>query len=249
MKNIETYIFVHDQEIILDFISKNRFSDLENVKYVFLSHRKSDKIEHLKNVIIIKNYENNLENYPKLTSFTGWYILWKNNIIKSDYVNLFEYDINYIKQFPKINIDLINKNFDIIGYFPMLINDPVYIKMRQYVDGLITSIKNKTNIDIDKLINMLYIKNNNSVWSSSSNSTWKVSEWIKYMNWFSNFIEDIKDNPYCGHMHERSISFFYFIYNLNVINMPHLMEHLQLNTHGTSPLEKERFNNLYNNLK
>lgn len=246
---ISTFIFIHDQDILIKYLNAGKFKNIPNLKFVFLGNKPNDKIKNLDNIIVSKDLPLNIEEYPKFTSFTGWYSLWKNNLIKSDYVNLFEYDINYVKQFPKINLDLINKNFDFIGYFPMSINDPVYIKMRQYVDNLIISIKNKTNIDIDNLINILYNKNKNTVWSSSSNSTWKVSEWVKYMNWFSNFIDDIKENPYCGHMHERSISFFYFINNLNIINMTHLMEHLQLNTHGTSPLEKERFNNLYNNLK
>jgi hypothetical protein len=92
-------------------------------------------------------------------------------------------------------------------------------------------------------------KNSHSLWSSSSNSTWKVSELKNYIIWFEQFIDDIKNSLYCGHIHERSLSFFYFIYNLNVFNTQNLMTHYQLNTHGTSPLPPERFNQLYNNLK
>lgn len=245
---IQTFIFVHDQEIILDFIKKNRFSDFESLTYVLVGKRLYDKVENFSNVIIAQKYEDNLEDYPNLTSYTGWYILWKNNLISSDYVNLFEYDINYVNDFNKKNIDLIRRNHDFIGYFPMSVNDPVYIKMRQFSDDLVTQIKLKTNVEIEKLIDETWKNNFFATWSSSSNSTWKVESWKKYMDWFYQFLDVVKLSKFSGHMHERSLSFFYRIYNLNVLDTNNLMIHLQLNTHGTSPLPQNRFNQLYNTL-
>jgi hypothetical protein len=54
------------------------------------------------NSIICRNLKHNIEDYPNLTSFTGWYAIWKNNLISSNYINLFEYDVN-------ISDDLQNK--------------------------------------------------------------------------------------------------------------------------------------------
>lgn len=245
---IQTFIFVHDQEIILDFIKKNRFSNFESLTYVLVGKKSYDKVEDLSNVIIAQKYEDNLEDYPNLTSYTGWYILWKNNLITSDYVNLFEYDINYVNDFTKKNMDLTRRNHDFIGYFPMSVSDPVYIKMSQFSDDLVTQIKLKTNVDIEKLIDETWKNNFFATWSSSSNSTWKVESWKKYMDWFYQFIDAIKLSKFSGHMHERSLSFFYRIYNLDVLDTNNLMIHLQLNTHGTSPLPQNRFNQLYNTL-
>ncbi len=249
MKKIDTYIFVHDQEIIIDFLSKKRFSDFNSFKYVFLSNRPTDKIVGLDNLIICKDLEHNIESYPKFTSFTGWYALVKNNLIESEYVNFFEYDINYIEKFPIINKDLIDENFDFIGYFPMFVSDPVYVKQRQYSQTLVDSLRKKNNLDIYEMISEIEKKNSFSVWSSSSNSTWNSKILTNYVNWFSDFINDLKYDNFCGHIHERSISFYYFINNLNVKNTTNLMTHYQLNTHGTSPLPKNRFQDLYPNLK
>ena len=245
---IQTFIFVHDQEIILDFLKKNRFLDFENLTYVLVGKKSFDKVENFSNVIIAQKYEDNLEDYPNLTSYTGWYILWKNNLINSDYVNLFEYDINYVKDFTKKNIDLIQRNHDFIGYFPMSVSDPVYIKMSQFSDDLVNQIKLKTNVEIEKMINEIWKNNFFATWSSSSNSTWKTESWKKYMDWFYQFLDVVKLSKFSGHMHERSLSFFYRIYNLNVLDTNNLMIHLQLNTHGTSPLPQNRFNQLYNTL-
>ena len=246
MKKLENFVFIHDQEIVLDFIKKNRFHDLEDFKWVFLGNNPVDKIINLKNLIIARDLENNIEDYPKFTSFTGWFALYKNGLLNSEYVNLFEYDIHYIDKFIEINNEMLKKNPDFIGYFPMTISDPVYTSQSQYSIELTEAVKKKTGFDI---LEMLKKMHPHALWSSSSNSTWKVSELMMYIDWFSQFIEDLKDSIYCGHMHERSLSFYYFMKNLKVHLTHSLMIHAQLNSHGTSPLPPERAKKMYNLLK
>ena len=249
MKKLDTFIFVHDQNIILDFNKINKFSELEDFKYVFLGNRPCDLIQDLDNVIIAKNLEYNIEQYPKFTSLTGWYALYKNGLINSEYVNFFEYDINYMNKFADINKKLVNADFDFIGYFPMLVTDPVYLIQSQYTSELIESIRVKTGVNINEVIQKILNKDKQSLWSSSSNSTWKVSALNEYIDWFAEFIDDVKDSNYCGHMHERSLSFYYFIKGLKVELTQGLMSHFQLNSHGTSPLPAERSEELYKMLK
>lgn len=239
---VSTFIFAHTQEIILDCISKNRFSNLENLKYVFLSLNDSSKIENLDNVIICKNYDNNLEKYPKLTSFTGWYILAKYGLIETEYVNLFEYDVTLSNQFKKSLDEKISQNLDFIGYVPMFIENPAYVTVRHFVDELINSIRNKKGINVDELI-----KNQPpfSLWSSSSNSTWKKEIFTDYVDWFSQFIEDIVVSQYCGHMHERSISFYLLIKKISPNFINNCLTHYQCNSHETSGFPPGRFDLIY----
>jgi hypothetical protein len=91
-----TFIFVHDQQIVLDYIAAGKFSDLPDVKYCFLGMRPTDRIEHLPNVIIARNLPDNIEHYPNLVAWTGWYALVRNDLIMTDIVNLLEYDVNVV---------------------------------------------------------------------------------------------------------------------------------------------------------
>lgn len=235
LNEIETFIFIHDQNLLLDIIISNKFSKFKNLTWVFLGDKDTEKIRHLNNLIIVKELGINIEQYPKFTSFTGWYALCNNNLIKTDTVNLFEYDVivnreSYIKDF----------NFsetEFVGYFPMSIHDPVFINMEKYSLPLINSIKDKTNIDIKNLIHSLP---KNYSWSSSSNSTWNVDILKNYVTWFEKFIDNIKDDKYCGHMFERSISLYHFIHQVKTHLTVGFMEHLQINSHGTSPLSNLR---------
>jgi hypothetical protein len=89
-----TFIFVHDQQIVLDYIAANKFSDLPDVKYCFLGMRPTEQIENLPNVIIARDLPDNIEHYPNLVAWTGWYALVRNNLVTTDIVTLFEYDVN-----------------------------------------------------------------------------------------------------------------------------------------------------------
>lgn len=251
MAKIGTYIFVHDQNIILDFVNKGKFKEFDNLKYVFVGNKPNDKINNLKNVIIANKLPINIEHIPKLTSFTGWYALCENNLIKEDYVNLFEYDINYSNSFVSKNESLINSNPDAIGYFNLTAKHPFFIEVKTYSDVLVKDIKDKTGVDMIELVNSYLKKNPNLLWQNTSNSSWKVSVLKEYVNWVKQFVDVLSKFEFAGHAIERSISFFYYIKRLNVSLTNGLLEHLQLNSHKTDPFlpkNDNRFNEGYKKL-
>jgi hypothetical protein len=93
----QTFIFVHDQYIVLDYLAAGKFNELPNVKYVFLGQRPSDQIGHLVDmgkVIIARDLPDNIEHLPNLVAWTGWYAIARNGLITADIVNLLEYDVN-----------------------------------------------------------------------------------------------------------------------------------------------------------
>jgi hypothetical protein len=93
----QTFIFVHDQYIVLDYLAAGKFNELPDVKYVFLGQRPSDQIGHLVDmdkVIIARDLPDNIEHLPNLVAWTGWYAIARNGLITADIVNLFEYDVN-----------------------------------------------------------------------------------------------------------------------------------------------------------
>jgi hypothetical protein len=95
----QTFIFVHDQYIVLDYLAAGKFNDLPDVKYVFLGMRPSDQIGQLVDmgkVIIARSLPDNIEHYPNLVAWTGWYAIARNGLITADIVNLFEYDVNLL---------------------------------------------------------------------------------------------------------------------------------------------------------
>jgi NAD-dependent DNA ligase len=244
MKKVKTFIFVHDQSIVLDFKKHNKFKQLDDVKYVFVGNRDSSMIESDDDVIICNKLKNNLENYPKLTSYTGWYAIWKNDLYdSSDYLNLLEYDVNLTDNFDKIVKE--NLNFDVIGYKPFNVHHNNFAKHKPWVEDLIKSIHKNYNINVHEFINSLPFNEECSV---TSNHTFSKKSFEDYMKWVNPLIDDIKHSELSGHQVERSISLFYLINKLNHKVIDNILTHFNFDSHRTQNISQDKFKNEYNKL-
>ena len=242
---METFIFVHDENIIIDYINAEKFTSLTNVKYVFVGNKETEKIKNLENVIICNELEYNLENYPKMTSFTGWYALWKNNLIKSDRINLFEYDVNLVDSI-KSNIEF---NFDlgykIIGYIPLSVFHHNFISQKQWISHLESSIQKYYNVNLVNLVSSLP---QDKIITVTSNHSFTFDIFNEYMQWMEPMIDDLKISEFSGHEVERYISIFYLIKNINYVFLPELLYHFQFDSHETQGIGKAKFESQYKNL-
>jgi hypothetical protein len=242
---METFIFVHDENIIIDYINAEKFTSLTNVKYVFVGNKESEKIKNLENVIICNELEHNLEDYPKMTSFTGWYALWKNNLIKSDRINLFEYDVNLVDSI-KSNIEF---NFDlgykIIGYIPLSVFDHNFISQKEWISHLQSSIQKYYNINLVDFVNTLP---QDKIITVTSNHSFTINFFNEYMEWIEPMIDDIKSSNFSGHEVERSISIFYLLKNINYVFLPNLLHHFQFDSHETQGIGRNKFKTQYKDL-
>jgi hypothetical protein len=242
---METFIFVHDENIILDYINVNKFSNIKNLKYVFVGNNDVDKIKNLNNVIICRNLPYNLENYPKLTSFTGWYALWKNNLIKSNSINLFEYDVNITEDIE----DHINFNFSlgysVIGYVPILISEHNFIGEDHWISYLRSSLEKNYNINLN---DQIYSLPHDKIITVTSNHSFNTDTFNEYMRWIEPMIDDIKISNFSGHEVERSISIFYLLKNINHVFLPDLLYHFQFDSHETQGIGRNKFETQYKDL-
>jgi len=198
-----TFIFVHDQQIVLDYLAAGKFSNLPDVKYCFLGMRPTDRIEHLPNVIIARNLPDNIEHFPKLVAWTGWYALVRNDLIKTDLVNLFEYDVNVVGEWLQSQEEC--------GYFMHPSTDEVWW--------------NYGNIrkELQKHINEKYTGNYLLMTSNYTLSAGRVETDVEY-------IEELNaKHPMVGHIAERICSY----YHDYMLFAPNRLMHFYADSHGT----------------
>ena len=229
----ETFIFCHDQDLILEFEKNNKFSNLYNYTYVFLGSRDIDKLEGIKNLIVARNLEHNLEEYPLFTSFTGWYALWKNNLISTPFVNMFEYDVILSPTIDQTHSKFYNMNVEMIGYNPFPMSNYHFIQNPEWVEYIIPAIKQVHKQDVMGYFGKMISQNPQAVWSSTSNTSFRRDVFEQYMKWFEPLIPFLKETKTCGHAHERSITFFAHLQKKKQILTRGLLTHLQLDSHKT----------------
>jgi hypothetical protein len=58
---IDTFIFVHNQQIILDYDRIGKFSGIGEFKYVFLGKRPVDLISDRNDIIFASDFDDNIE--------------------------------------------------------------------------------------------------------------------------------------------------------------------------------------------
>lgn len=229
----ETFIFVHDQDLIINFEENKKFDALYSYRYVFLGNRPIDKISNMDNVIIARNYEDNLEEYPLFTSYTGWYLLWKHKLIKTKYVNLFEYDIVLDDKFSIVLSKIMFEGVQMLGYVPFPMSNYHFVNNMDWNEHILPIISKIYKFDIRSYVQNLLRQNPNALWSSTSNTTFRVDIFDEYMRWFQPIAQKIKDTRTCGHAHERSITYFSFVKNKKLALTNNLLKHYQMDSHKT----------------
>ena len=50
-KTNQTFVFIHDQDLLLEFEKNNKFKTLKNYTYVFLGSRDTSKLKDVKNLL------------------------------------------------------------------------------------------------------------------------------------------------------------------------------------------------------
>jgi hypothetical protein len=204
----QTFIFVHDQQIVLDYIAADKFKQLPDVKYCFLGQRPVDLIEHLDNVIIARNLPNNIEHLPNLVAWTGWYAVLRNGFITADYVNLFEYDVNVVGEWKQPILPC--------GYFSHPSTDEVWWNY----NGIRAEVEAATKKGY-RGVNM----------PMTSNYTLEQKQVSLFFNSsvFNENINKLANYNQCGHVIERVCSFWFDCIPV----YQNRLTHLYADSHGT----------------
>ena len=153
-------------------------------------------------------------------------------MIKSDYVNLFEYDVILDDFIDQRHTKLYNMNVDSIDYNPISMRTE-FITNPRWVEHIIPAISQVHRFNLVHHFSNMINKNPNSLWSSTSNTTFRSDVFNEYMNWMEPLVDHIKDTETCGHAHERSITFFLHHKRKRQFLTQGWLTHLQLDSHKT----------------
>lgn len=232
-EDLDTFIIVHDQDIIIEYEKHQKYLGIPNVKYLFVGKNPTEKVSSYKNVIVCRDLEHNIEQYPNINSFTAWYAIWKNNLSDKRYINLLEYDTIINNQiFQKLPKHMEN-GVDMIRFLPRPCNEHHFINDPRWVKEMFLSISKVYNRDMETEIRRSLQDNPNMSWTSTSNSIFRKSCFDQYMNWFLPLLPDILNSKTAGHQHERSITIFTYMRNKKLLVLPDMIHHFQMDSHGT----------------
>lgn len=185
----QTFIFVHDQQIVEDYTLAGKFSQLPNVQFVFLGNRPVDRIRDREDVIIAREQERNIESERLMVAWTGWYAVWMNGHVKARLINLFEYDINITEEWKQPKSPC--------GYISHPGTDELWWNFNGIQPHIEKAIS-QSRRDVDSI----YL--NRSI-PMTSNYTLSASMLADFVSELPSV--EYKSEPMCGHIVERHCSY------------------------------------------
>jgi hypothetical protein len=220
----DAFIVCHDYSLIKQLENSEQFNTLPNYKYLLVGQSKNISSEYSDKIIVCENLPHNIESLPNLLTFTAWYAISKNNLSKTKWVTIFEYDVKI-----KNGIDCELDDFDAIGYIEYLIDNEK--SFRDYPPYISEYVKKFNLTDHEKKIYNLY---GSEKWACTTNFTLKNTFLDEFVDYYYKLIleENIYNKIKQAHIHERMITLFCLI-NHNKIKLEEgYLEHFGRLSHG-----------------
>lgn len=191
MKTLEIFIVCHDKSSLQYFKENNKdVVNFDRFKYFLVGEWDGVDEQTYNDCIIGSFLFDNIERYKSLLTFVAWYALIKNDLIKTKYVGVFEYDCVFKKDIFELEKDL-DRN-KLIGFYPVS-TTCLYLDL------------------IPEFCNLLpkeYIKaaKKEKLWIASTNMI--LPNWFMatFVYWYSKFIPKILECPKHPHFHERAVN-------------------------------------------
>ncbi len=246
----ETFVIVHDQNKIITFEKNRFFSQFPKIRYIFVGAGDISLIKSMDNVIISRNLPDNIEKYKYLVAYTAWYSLVKNNLIRTLFVTLLEYDISLSKDFYLKSSTKLKKNpRAVIGYVPHSMGSPYFLSGNKGADILIDGVNNVYQVNIKQIIDS-YIKNTgDNTWPSTSNISMSSETLRNFVKWFTPISILIRNDKNCGHSFERAVKIYCILNNIKNYYISDVLKHYQLDSHCTQQNSPDTIKSKYKFLR
>lgn len=204
---LENFIVCHDQQSYDLWKDKNF--------HILIAGQKEVLINYNQLAYFLKNLSKNIEQHNTLLTFTAWYALAKNDFIDTDFVGIFEYDIDFHSP---IDFDL--KENTIYGFVQRSLPDNMFLDCVPFFKNMLSEKEKIVSLQKD-------------FWLPTTNLVMPKQFLIDFVDWYMQFIPRIFEHPIHSHFMERAISVF-ATNNDYKMEFKDILTHKQLCSHGVN---------------
>lgn len=228
LDDLEVFVVVHEQDLLLECEQDRRFSDIPRLRYVFVGMRPTDKLTGRSDVVIARDLADNIEQFPNLLSFTGWYAVAQNNLATARYVSLLEYDVKVAPDFVGQTLSALRTNDGFVGYVPFPLSHPMYLHATPW---LISALAAVHQIDVAALIYDYLAAGGSDQWSATTNASMSAVHLRAFVDWLLPVTCVYRHDPIGAHVHERTLNVFCLLHGLDSQCLSGLLTHAQRRSH------------------
>jgi hypothetical protein len=228
-REIETFVSVHDQELVLSCEHEARFARLPHYRYLFVGPRDVSRLKKLDNVIVARELPNNIEAHVNLLSFTAWYAVAKNGLARAPWVTMLEYDVRLAPDFSRRTLSSLRFGRRVIGYVAFPLSHPMYLHATPW---LIPALRTAHGIDVPQMVRKHLDAGGVDQWTATTNVSLLTSDLEAFVEWFTPASLVFRHDPLGAHVHERALPVFCILKGFENLLLPDVLEHEQKRSHG-----------------
>lgn len=222
---IQTFVTIHDQDLIEACEAEGRFAALGDVTYLFVGPRPVDRVPSDAKVVVCRDYFGNIEHFPTLYDFTGWWVLAFHGLITADRVILIQYDMRPTDTNLERDASEYLEGHDVAAFTAghrsahnwMLLLDGFE---RAFRAGLDNRLADMPPADFEE-------------WPTTQGTAWRTAAFTEFMLWVRPMLGVWAEDVWAGHLAERSVYAWVRATNHRWAHMPGAIVHDHGDCHGT----------------
>lgn len=225
---IQTFVTVHDADIVRRCEEEERFGSLGERHYLFVGQRPVG--QEIGPTVIPRRLIDNLEHLPQFYDFTGWWALARHRLIVRPNVMLLQYDMHVASPTLEADVDAMlteasgpvafTAGHNLAGNYMLMIDG----FERTFRDGMAT-------IGVDPASWPEF-----NEWPTTQGMAWRTEEFYDFMMWFRPLFDVFADNRYAGHLAERCVKAWCVTRGVEPRYLPGVIGHEAKDCHGTGAL-------------
>ena len=235
--DLETFVIIHDQDLLIQAERERRYANVGRYRYLFVGAGSVSRVGSRPDVIVARSLPDNLEHFPALLSFTGWYAIARNRLATTRRVALLEYDVRLHRDVERRVANALDARRAVVGFIPHRLTDPVFLHTTPW---LIDSTRDVYGLDLVAMIRDHLECGRPDRWLATSNRAMDVDTLAAFVDWFMPLTEVFRHDLSGSHVHERAVSIFCMVSGIDEVLVPEAVEHEQRWSHrsgGRSPEE------------
>jgi hypothetical protein len=242
---IQTFVTVHDQALIEECEADGRFAGLDWT-YLFVGPRSVDRIDraHVP-VVVAREHADNIEHWPHLYDFTGWWVLANHDLIQTDRVIFLQYDMR--PSVPDLE-EQVAAALDgpELGPLPPELLGATIVKrpapaMAAFTCGhrsannwmlLLDGFEQAFRTGLEARYAPMPPADFEE-WPSTQGTAWRTADFRRFMAWVRPMLDVWAGNQWAGHLAERSVYAWLRHTGASWASLPGVIHHDHGDCHGT----------------
>lgn len=226
---VEAFITVHDQVLVVEAERAGQFAGLSHT-WLFVGHRPVERVPSDAKVVVARDHDPNIEHWPSLYDFTGWWTLAHHRLIDADDVIFLQYDMHVVDPALADRCEtLLAEKPGVVAFTAGHHQAGNFLLSCDGFDATYRAGLASLGVAMDGWPSF-------NEWPSTQGTAWDVVDFYDFMDWVTPALAVFAGSTWAGHLAERLVKAWCVARGCPESYLPGVISHAAADCHGTGAL-------------